>query len=161
MQGVFMRRCLLTIVFVVGTVSCLFTQTLRGRVLDLATKKPISFAEIQLVDLNVNFTSDKLGFFIYSEPIPPKAHLIFMATGYESKQLIIDDLSKEISIYLIKNHIELHEINIAYSKDSLSLMKNTNGERFQLNELNSIAATTMGELISKVPGVYRVSFPKN
>lgn len=82
MQKIYLFVWLLAIL-PMATFSQKFTQTIRGKVVDLDANSPIQFATIAIPKLNLGTTTDSLGYFVLKNIPVGRYTLKFSMVGYE------------------------------------------------------------------------------
>jgi iron complex outermembrane receptor protein len=147
------------IVFALLLNACLFSfgQGLSGVVKDKESSKLIPSALVYVIDLEIGTITDSSGRFTFLNSLPHKVKLKVSAFGYESKTLEINTDTQDLVVYLEEKHIELDEVTISDSKGTLQRYNAIHIETRKLNDLNSIAGTTLSESLSNIPGVYQAS----
>ena len=134
------------------------SQSLEGQVLDSLNQEPIPFAEIYILELDLHTKSDKDGAFSITSELPKKFQVLVTASNYEFyKSTLSNSSTYRLKFYLKQSHHELEEVTVSGPKSTLQRNNTVHIERMSLKDLNQIANTTLGEAISKIPGVYNTS----
>lgn len=125
---------------------CLFAQ-ISAYILDRETKKPVSYANIQVENEQIRTFANEDGKFILTN-LKPEKRLVFTAVGYERFVIPIRDISD--TVYLKPQAIELSEVRIIRRKNTrvfrtgnlkgeLAIIRNYTPQLNNLNKLNSLA----------------------
>jgi iron complex outermembrane receptor protein len=142
--------------------STLFGQQIEGKVVDASNQNPIPFARIYFVDFERGVAADSLGYWSYKN-VPqnqPTIHAIISAPGYKTTHIDIQTQFDGFQILsLTALHHQLDEVVIS-NGGYLHRESITNIESHQLSELNKIPSSTLGESLSKIPGVYQTGIGK-
>ena len=87
---------------------------IKGQVIDVQSKKPVSLANIRIGETNRGITCDNEGMFAFY--VYPHDTLKFTSTGYLNKSLHVADLDSTqyytLEIQLIRDFIKLREVTI-------------------------------------------------
>lgn len=99
--------------------------SIRGKVNDLNTKKPISYTNIMCVNHSNGATSDKDGYFELTITKKNKNDsIIFSHIGYKSIKKSIKDLILDSQVFLSPKTIILDDVNITNRNDSKKVKLN-------------------------------------
>lgn len=144
---------MLALVFLAMQVSA---QSIQGRILDEATREGIPFAQVTLIDYQIEVKSDINGNFKISGKFQEKVNIRVLATGYETST---DEFksTENITISLAALHIELDEVAVTASGHELKRNSVTYVELKSLKELNEIPKVGLGQMLEVIPGVYNSS----
>lgn len=89
-------------------------QVIQGTVLDEASKEPLSYLQIGVVNKKIGVLSDEKGQFrLDSQKIEESDSLLFSYLGYEGKTILLKDLIKSPIVVLQKQVFDLPKINVA------------------------------------------------
>jgi iron complex outermembrane receptor protein len=136
-----------------------FSQTLSGTVYSIADDSTISvvpFAKLYIAEIELGTIANDQGFFEFKVALPESVQLLVTAPECESALIKVASRNSQI-IYLQQRHLELDEVTVSGSKESLSRQSVVHIESRKLNELNAIPAGGLVEAITSIPGVYRSS----
>jgi iron complex outermembrane recepter protein len=152
-----MKTIPILITFIVLS-SSVFSAEFGGVVKDKNSKEPIPYASVNIVDLNVVIDCDSVGTFYINVNVPNSFSIIASAIGYQSAQLALEQGNPMgIEILLEKSHLEFEEIIVSGFRNSLSAKTIANIESRSIKDLKLLSASTLGELIANIPGVYQSS----
>ena len=88
-------------------------QFIQGSVLDAATKEPLSFVQIGVVNKNIGVLSDETGQFrLDSQKFQESDSLIFSYLGYETRTILLKELMNSSEVSLNKQVFSLPKINV-------------------------------------------------
>ncbi len=151
-----MKNLVILFLFVLNNFISAQTQTIKGRVLNLYDKSPISFVNISVDGKGIQTTSDESGYFRLSGKISKDNVISFTHIGYEIKSISIADLSEKDTnlVYLSSKMITSQTI----------LVRGTFGEKgitpitFSQLDQNSIKKTytnqDIPEVLSYLPSTF-------
>jgi len=142
--------------FFISLNALIFSQKIEGRVLSEATSKGVSEAVFYIIESDQRTISDSLGKFTLVKPKLESYSVKISAKGYQNKFITITN-QKEFIFYLTPQHVDLQEITISGSSTQIQNQNPFHIETRKLSELTNIYAINMGEIISKIPGVYQAS----
>ena len=137
-------------------ISVVAYSQLTGVVKDTLTNEGIPFSKVYFVNLQIGVVSDASGKFEFTEPLPNQFTIRVNASGYESKEVLIQGSENQI-IYLTESHVEFEEVVVSTLKGGLQTKNPTFVWSRNTAELNEIATTSIGELLGKIPGVSTAS----
>jgi iron complex outermembrane receptor protein len=144
----------------IGAILCVnmaFAQVFTGEVRSAESNSSIAYAKFSIVEIEVEFQSDSLGRFNYSNELPSHFTVRISAQGYETQLLSIENIHQVYQFKLKKKHIVLDEVTISGAKNTLQRNSAIHIETRKLSELNTISTTTIGEALATIPGVYNSS----
>ena len=119
-------------------------QNLKGRVLDTANT-PIVGAYISNLSSDKHAHSNETGHFLLTEPsVGDTIEVVYL--GYETKRVILKDISKEIFIEMEDAIFQLGEVVVGQNLKKLNLIADID---MRLNPVNSSQ-----EILTKVPGLF-------
>ncbi len=155
-----MRTKLVLLFF--GVLACVrvaFTQTLSGTVYSLAEDSSLSvvpFAKLYIAEIELGTIANEQGMFEFKGVLPEMVQLLVTAPECESA-LIKIATRKSQNIFLKQRHLELDEVTVSGSRESLSRESVVHIESRKLNELNAIPTSGLVDAITSIPGVYKSS----
>lgn len=139
------------------------TQTVRGIVLDAASKEPIAGAVVVLVsDNRVNAATDDNGYFVINNVPVGRQSFQFIMTGYEPQNanevLVISGKTMELNISLNESIKKLEEVTISANKDRARPMNEfatVSARSFSVEESRRYAASFAdpARMVMNFPGV--------
>jgi iron complex outermembrane receptor protein len=144
-----------TILFVL-TSSIGYSQSVVSGILkDSLTDQPLDDAQVMLLEKDQVVYSDVNGFFSVDLGRSTNGTLKVIATGYQTGLISITSSTTPILIRLKPQHLDLQEVTVS----GLAVQsRNQNAfhiETRKVSALNALPTLNMGELISKIPGVYQ------
>jgi len=93
--------------------SVINAQFIQGSVLDAATKEPLSFVQIGVVNKNIGVLSDETGQFkLDRQKFQESDSLIFSYLGYETRTILLKELINSSEVSLNKQVFSLPKINV-------------------------------------------------
>ncbi|MES2799988.1 MAG: TonB-dependent receptor [Bacteroidota bacterium] len=133
-----------------------FSQSIQGKIVDAETKEGVPFAQIALVDYQIEVKSDESGKFTIAGNYPEQLAVRVIALGYETfwKELSIQS---SISIELTAIHLDLEEVTVSATGNELKRNSVTYVELKSIKELNEIPKSGLGQMLEVIPGVYNSS----
>jgi iron complex outermembrane receptor protein len=134
-----------------------FAQKISGRVLSELNSKGVSKAQIFLIETDQTIVADSLGRFSFNKPTLENIRMKVSANDFQNEFITFSNNQTELSIYLKPAHVDLNEITISGSSTQVQNQNPFHIETRKLSELNHISAMNMGEIISRIPGVYQSS----
>ena len=144
---------------VLAYVQVAFSQTLSGTVYSISKESTLSvvpFAKLYIAEIELGTIANEQGLFEFTVPLPEFVQLLVTAPECESALIKIACRKSQI-IYLKERHLELDEVTVSGSKESMSRQSVVHIETRKLDELNTIPTNGLVEAISSIPGVYRSS----
>lgn len=137
-----------------------YTQTIHGKVTDLATGMAISKVSIDIEEHEIHVQSDENGIFqLDARNFPEKFHLIVRAKNYDGIRLQIKkpQLDTSIVVELTEKHIELDEVEIKSARGQTADQVVSHVEIRKLSALNGIPQNSLGDALGNISGVYNSS----
>jgi iron complex outermembrane receptor protein len=134
-----------------------FSQTVNGNIIDSITNKPVAFANILVIEIDLGVKADTEGNFSIQGKLPEKFTLKISALGYQTYILAQSIQTWKDKILLNPKHVELDEITVSGPQSSLQRENAIRIETRKLSELNSISNLNLGESLAQIPGVYNTS----
>lgn len=128
-----------------------------GKIINSQSKEAIPFATISLIELKIATTSNLEGNFIFDIKPPSIFTISVNAVGFEPFLQNFIAEKDSIVIALHETHIELDGVEILGSRGGLQRDNITYIERKNIEDLNTIKSTNLGEAISNMSGVYNAS----
>jgi len=150
------------ILLFLGVLACVrvaFTQTLSGTVYSLAEDSSLSvvpFAKLYISEIELGTIANDQGMFEFNGALPEMVIILVSAPECESALIKIATQKSQI-IYLKQRHLELDEVTVSGSKETLSRESAVHIESRKLNELNAIPTSGLVDAITSIPGVYKSS----
>jgi iron complex outermembrane receptor protein len=145
---------------IIGAILCVnmtFAQSFHGEVTSASSNTPIANAIFSIVEIEVEFQSDSLGHFNYSNELPSHFTVRIYAHGYDAQLQKIENINQDFHFTLIEKHIALDEVTISGAKNTLQRNSAIHIETRKLSEMNTITTTTLGDALATIPGVYNSS----
>lgn len=124
---------------------------------DNSTLASIPFIDFQVIETGVSFRADSLGVVRLNDKVANSATILIGGFGYESIIVYNDTLKDGAIVYLSEKHTELDEVTVSGSKSTLQRYNSVRIERKKLGDINDVSSSSLGELISSIPGVYNSS----
>lgn len=149
-----LRLFLLAFIIIAGQNT--FAQQFAGKVIDEETSEPVPFASVYLVDIQLGTKTDTLGQFVIKGDLPEVLNVKISAFGYETV-ISAFETTKPVIIKLKENHLEIDEIVVSTPGSNQQRSNVTHVELRSLEEINAVPGTNLGEVISRIPGVYNAS----
>lgn len=128
-----------------------------GQLVDADSKKGIPFASIYLIDYQFGTVCDENGKFSFSHELPDNFILRITAPEYDALILPLTIKDNGIAIEMKLSHTEINEVTVSAPRSGLQQRNVTFVDSRNMEELNKIPSTNMGELLQKIPGVYNAS----
>jgi iron complex outermembrane receptor protein len=128
---------------------------LHGAVNDSISKKPISDAQVMLLEKDIVVYTASNGTFTLNIPGEQPATLKVTAMGYQTSTFKIDKAETTLYILLNPQHVDLHEVTVSGLAVQTRNQNAFHIETRKVSALNAVPTLTMGELIGKIPGVYQ------
>ncbi len=126
-----------------------------GTLKDSITNQPVYDAQVMLIEKDQVVYSDVNGLFTVDFGKTEKGTIKVIATGYQTSLIRVNSTSATLTIQLKPQHLDLQEVTVS----GLAVQsRNQNAfhiETRKVSALNAVPTLTMGELISKIPGVYQ------
>lgn len=125
--------------------------------------EPLGFASILIKELNVNYITDKDGYFKYAMPSDEAHTLIVSALNYVEKEISVSGEQKELTIILQEQSYALDEVVVmANYKKNLGTVAEISQqalEHIQPTSISDVLILTPGGLFkdSKITGFDRIS----
>ena len=126
-----------------------------GTLKDSITNQPVYDAQVMLIEKDQVVYSDVNGLFTVDFGKTEKGTIKVIATGYQTSLISVNSTPARLTILLKPQHLDLQEVTVS----GLAVQsRNQNAfhiETRKVSALNAVPTLTMGELISKIPGVYQ------
>jgi iron complex outermembrane recepter protein len=151
-----MKRILFSFLFSIS-ISIAFSQNIKGKLYDAITKEPIIGASIRISEPVKTFMSNNQGEFnITNSGRKVIAHIT--ALGYKTEELTLSD--NEENLIAMKASLDnLQEVVVTANRDAaLRTQAPIAINRISPKTLDETKATSVYELINKVPGVMMVNY---
>ena len=133
-----------------------FSQTFEGRVVSaINSTKNIPFAKISFIDLGETISCDSSGYWT-NDNIPKGInHIHVTAVGYELLEMDVNfEGTGMYFFYMEPAHHQFDKVIV--SNDGILQRESiTNIESHTMTQLNKIPSTTLGEVLTNIPGVYQ------
>ncbi|MDX2362840.1 MAG: TonB-dependent receptor [Crocinitomicaceae bacterium] len=135
--------------------SCLtvFGQS-SGHVIDAETKDPIPFTSLYLLDYQIGVIADSIGYFEFVDEMIYRTKVKVSASGYESEIFTFLGVNNNLELALTRAHLEIDEVVVSSPRGGMKSENATHVEQRNLEDLNEVPATNMGEMLQQIPGVY-------
>ena len=136
--------------FLFTSLSIAHTGSIRGRVTDGNTSKPVEGANIFITALNKSAVTDAFGAFLITGITPGKYSVTVKALGYtgsEDQATVEDGISAEMSFALLKGQVQLKDVTVNAQKD-------VNHSAISLVDLKLRPINTAQDMMRLVPGVF-------
>lgn len=126
------------------------------KVIDSEAKTPVSNAEIQIYELDVELKCNAAGE-VKLTSVPPSFTLIVSAIGYLTKNIEVTEFQSDVLLVEVeKNHLLLNEVIISPTTGIIQQHNLSNVILKQINNPNSIGTSNLMETVASVPGVYSI-----
>ncbi len=133
-----------------------YSQEFSGVIIDAENKEPIPFASVYILSTETGTYTDSLGKFKFSIELPNEFDLLIRSQLYESKHIRVQP-TNDMLIELNPTHQDLEDVIISAPGGGLGRENAFHVDRLDMNELNSIQSSTLGEAISNINGVQSVT----
>ncbi len=151
----FKQFLLLTIFSLAGNM--LFSQDIAGVVKDSIFGKEIAMATVTIIETDQSAVTDLNGRFKFKMKGEGVFTIKVNAENYQTQVKIATPEQKEITVKLFPQHVDLNEVTVSGSTTQSQNQNAFHIETRKLSSLTTIAAVNMGEVISRIPGVYQSS----
>lgn len=128
---------------------------LSGRIKDSISDQPVNDAQITLLEKDQVVYSDVDGAFSVDLGKSIQGTLKVIATGFQTYLISISSATESITIRLKPQHLDLQEVTVSGLAVQARNQNAFHIETRKVSSLNAVPTLTMGELISKIPGVYQ------
>ncbi len=129
-------------------------QSFEGRVLDLETKAPVSYAEVYFVDMEAGTTTDENGVFSIEHYYQKKIHLQISFIGYKTLDTEVNVSEISGTPFLLEPiHYQLKEVIVSVPTGKLQGESVVSVAQKKLKELKRTTPVTLAEAISNIPGI--------
>lgn len=151
-----MKRILFSFIFSI-CISIAFSQNIKGKLYDAITKEPIIGASIRISEPVKTFMSNNQGEFNISNS-GRKVIVQITALGYKTEELTLSD--NEENLIAMKASLDnLQEVVVTANRDAaLRTQAPIAINRISPKTLDETKATSVYEVINKVPGVMMVNY---
>ena len=132
-----------------------FSQQIKGTVKDSVTGKTIEKALVTLIETDQSTLTDANGQFSFNLQNDEMITLKVIVENYQTLLNVILPVQIDIVLQLQPQHVDLNEVTVSGLS---TLIQNKNPfhiETRKLSSLTGISAINMGEVISRIPGVYQ------
>lgn len=151
-----MKRILFSFIFSIS-ISIAFSQNIKGKLYDAITKEPIIGASIRILEPVKTFMSNNQGEFNITNS-GRKVIVQITALGYKTEELTISD-NEENLIAMNASLDNLQEVVVTANRDAaLRTQAPIAINRISPKTLDETKATSVYEVINKVPGVMMVNY---
>ncbi len=151
-----MLKQILCLSIILITQQC-YSQVYSGRIVDTKTKLPIPNTEIYFLELDLRVQGDSTGLFMLERSINTPLIVYIRALGYHQLKSTISPGNTNQVFELESVHMTLDEVVISKSTGILQGSNVMHIETLKLKDANAIRASTMGELLTNIPGVYQTN----
>ena len=126
------------------------------QVIDSETKTPVSYAEIEIYELDVQLKCNMAGE-VRLTSVPPSFTLIVSAIGYLTKNILVNEFQSDVLVVEVeKTHLLLNEVIISPTTGIIQQHNLSNVVLKQINNPNSIGSSNLMGTVASVPGVYSI-----
>ena len=130
-----------------------YSQSLKGRVIDLHTGEGIPYAQIEVQNINIGANSNENGEFILThENLPERIILTVSATLYETQE-IAAVCCDSLIVRMDQDHHEMVEIVIKVDPGILNKNTTVHSDRLNMRELKLSSPTGLVEALTSINGV--------
>ena len=126
-----------------------------GTLKDSITNQPVYDAQVMLIEKDQVVYSDVNGAFTINLGKSEKGTIKVIATGYQTTLIRVNSTSASLTILMKPQHLDLQEVTVSGLAVQARNQNAFHIETRKVSALNAVPTLTMGELISKIPGVYQ------
>ena len=134
-----------------------YSQTLRGKVVDKNSGDGIAFAEIFCLETQIGTVSDVDGNWELENQFDFQITLIVKAIEFDKKLINVENKEKNLIIKLEHSHIHLDEVIVSTSDSKLQRYSVFPVESRKIADLNKIEQTNLVDAMSNIPGIFNFS----
>jgi iron complex outermembrane receptor protein len=136
------------------------TNTIEGKILDLETKEPLPFVNIQIEGETLGTVSDEDGYFIFKDLCKKEYDLIFSYVGYKKARHHHDFHHPFVEIYLASDEVVLQSV-VVEAESSRTDLNSTSSQVLTSKELDAVASESLADAASQISGVNTISTGQN
>jgi iron complex outermembrane receptor protein len=148
-------RIFVSILFFIFVFSGNAQTLITGIVKDSLTDRPLLDAQVMLIEKDQVVYSDANGIFSIDLGISSNGTLRVIAVGYQTSLIRIRSEDRSLTVRLTPQHLDLQEVTVSGLAVQARNQNAFHIETRKVSSLNAVPTLTMGELISKIPGVYQ------
>ena len=134
-----------------------YSQTLRGKVVDNNSGDGIAFAEIFCLETQNGTVSDIDGNWELENHVDFQITLVVKAIEFDKKLIKVENKEKNLIIKLEHSHIHLDEVIVSTSDSKLQRYSVFPVESRKIADLSKIEQTNLVDAMSNIPGIYNFS----
>ncbi|MEM6316792.1 MAG: TonB-dependent receptor [Bacteroidota bacterium] len=131
-----------------------------GKIFDLQTKEPLSFASVQISGTSIGTNSDLDGSFTICDYCEKECDLVFSMVGYKNYQHHHDFHHPDVEIYLAEEQYNLEGVTVE-AKRSQSDMRSMSSTKLSSEELKVVQSQSLGDIASQFSGVSTLTTGQN
>ena len=147
-------------IFTVILIFCfqlVYSQTLRGKVVDKNSGDGIAFAEIFCLETQIGTVSDVDGNWELENQFDFQITLLVKAIEFDKKLINVENKEKDLVIKLEHSHIHLDEVIVSTSDSKLQRYSVFPVESRKIADLNKNEQTNLVDAMSNIPGIFNFS----
>ena len=134
-----------------------YSQIIRGKVVDNNSGDGIAFAEIFCLETQNGTVSDIDGNWELENQVDFQITLIVKAIKFDKKLIKVENKEKDLIIKLEHSHINLDEVIVSTSDSKLQRYSVFPVESRKIADLSKIEQTNLVDAMSNIPGIYNFS----
>ena len=134
-----------------------YSQIIRGKVIDNNSGNGIAFAEIFCLETQNGTVSDIDGNWELENQVDFQITLVVKAIEFDKKLIKVENNEKDLIIKLEHSHIHLDEVIVSTSDSKLQRFSVFPVESRKIADLNKIEQTNLVDAMSNIPGIYNFS----
>ena len=134
-----------------------YSQTLRGKVVDNNSGDGIAFAEIFCLETQNGTVSDIDGNWELENHVDFQITLVVQAIEFDKRLIKVENKEKNLIIKLEHSHIHLDEVIVSTSDSKLQRYSVFPVESRKIADLSKIEQTNLVDAMSNIPGIYNFS----
>ena len=134
-----------------------YSQIIRGKVVDNNSGNGIAFAEIFCLETQNGTISDIDGNWELENQVDFQIKLLVKAIEFDKKLIKVENKEKNLIIKLEHSHIHLDEVIVSTSDSELQRYSVFPVESRKIADLSKIEQTNLVDAMSNIPGIYNFS----
>ncbi len=134
-----------------------YSQIIRGKVVDNNSGDGIAFAEIFCLETQNGTVSDIDGNWELENQVDFQITLIVKAIKFDKKLIKVENKEKDLIIKLEHSHINLDEVIVSTSDSKLQRYSVFPVESRKIADLSKIEQTNLVDAMSNIPGIFNFS----
>ena len=134
-----------------------YSQIIRGKVVDNNSGDGIAFAEIFCLETQNGTVSDVDGNWELENQVDFQITLVVKAIEFDKKLIKVENKEKDLIIKLEHSHINLDEVIVSTSDSKLQRYSVFPVESRKIADLSKIEQTNLVDAMSNIPGIYNFS----